>query len=201
MPPIPNRILGTPDGCTSDAFWAASGTVLVLGAATFYLQIFSVFAGGAIHNTIITETQTLAQMTTAELRGGVLQDVAMMGLRSAVGVIFIVHGYGKLVNPGFAFALENWGIPSSMHIPVALGELVPGILLLIGILTRISGGLLSIYMLGAIFLVKGAQVFAGDGPATEFDIILLAAALVAVVAGPGRISLSHAVKRLPRFIH
>ena len=103
-------------------------------------------------------------MTTAELRGGVLQDVAMMGLRSAVGVIFIVHGYGKLVNPGFAFALENWGIPSSMHIPVALGELVPGILLLIGILTRISGGLLSIYMLGAIFLGKRCAGIRGRWP-------------------------------------
>lgn len=138
-------------------------------------------------------------MATAELRGGILQDVVMMGLRAAVGVVFIVHGAGKF-NPGFAFALENWGIPTAMQVPVALGELVPGILLLIGVLTRFSSGLLTIYMLGAIFLVKGAQAFSGDG-GTEFDIVLLAAALVIALMGPGRISLAKAIGRLPRFLH
>ena len=139
-------------------------------------------------------------MTTSELRGGILPDIVMMGIRVSVGVVFIVHGMGKF-NPGFAFALENWGIPAAMQIPIALAEVVPGILLIIGILTRISSGLLSIIMLGAIFLVKGAQVFAGDGPSTEFDIVLLAAALLIVIMGPGRISLSNIIKRLPRFIH
>lgn len=138
-------------------------------------------------------------MATAELRGGILQDVVMMGLRAAVGTVFIVHGAGKF-NPGFAFALENWGIPTAMQVPVALGELVPGILLLIGVLTRFSSGLLTIYMLGAIFLVKGAQAFTGDG-GTEFDIVLLAAALVVALMGPGRISLAKAIGRLPRFLH
>lgn len=134
------------------------------------------------------------------MRGWILPDVAMMGVRVAVGVVFIVHGMGKF-NPGFAFALDNWGMPAAMQVPIALAEVVPGILLIIGILTRISSGLLAIVMLGAIFLVKGAQVFAGDGPATEFDIVLLAAALLVVVMGPGRISLSHVVRRLPRFLH
>ena len=138
-------------------------------------------------------------MATAELRGGILQDVVMMGLRAAVGVVFIVHGSGKF-NPGFVFAMENWGIPAAMQVPVALGELVPGILLLIGVLTRFSSGLLTIYMLGAIFLVKGAQAFTGEG-ATEFDIVLLAAALVIALMGPGRISLAKAIGRLPRFLH
>ena len=138
-------------------------------------------------------------MNTAELRGGILPDITMMGLRAAVGVVFIVHGAGKF-NPGFAFALDNWGIPAAMQVPIALAELVPGILLLVGVLTRISSGLLAIVMLGAIFVVKGAQAFTGDG-ATEFDIVLLAAALLVVVMGPGRISISHIVGRLPRFIH
>lgn len=140
-------------------------------------------------------------MSTAELRGGILPDIAMMGVRATLGVVFIVHGYGKL-SPGFGNALESWGIPAAMQIPVALGELVPGILLLIGVLTRMSSGLLSIYMLGAIFLVKGAAAFSSrEGPSTEFDIILLAAALLVIVMGPGRVSLSHIVGRIPRFIH
>lgn len=138
-------------------------------------------------------------MSTAELRGGILPDIVMMGLRAAVGTVFIVHGVNKF-SPGFAFALEKWGIPAAMQIPIALAEVVPGILLLVGILTRISSGLLSIVMLGAIFVVKGAQAFTGDG-ATEFDIVLLAAALLVVIMGPGRISIANAVQRLPRFIH
>lgn len=138
-------------------------------------------------------------MATAELRGGILQDVVMMGLRAAVGVVFIVHGAGKFA-PFFADVLPNWGIPASMQVPVALGELVPGILLLIGVLTRFSSGLLTIYMLGAIFLVKGAQAFTGER-ATEFDIVLLSAALVIALMGPGRISLAKVIGRLPRFLH
>ena len=139
-------------------------------------------------------------MSTAELRGGILSDIVMMGMRAIVGVVFIVHGMGKF-SPGFAGFMENGlGIPAFMQVPVALGEVVPGILLLIGVLTRISSGLLSIYMLGAIFLVKGAQVFAGADGSTEFDIILLASALLVIVMGPGRISLSHILNRVPRFL-
>ncbi len=139
-------------------------------------------------------------MSTAKLGRGIFSDITMMGVRVAVGTVFIVHGMGKF-NPGFAFALDNWGIPAAMQVPIALAEVVPGILLIIGILTRISSGLLAIVMLGAIFLVKGAQAFAGDGPTTEFDIVLMAAALLVAMMGPGRISLVRVISKIPRFLH
>lgn len=137
-------------------------------------------------------------MTTAELRSWILSDAVMMGLRATVGVVFIVHGMGKF-DPGFVGMLEGMGIPF-MQVPIALAEVVPGILLLIGVLTRISSGLLAIVMLGAIFVVKGAEAFSGRG-GTEFDILLLASALLIVIMGPGRISLAHILSRLPRPIH
>ncbi len=87
-----------------------------------------------------------------------------------------------------------------MQIPIALAEVVPGILLIIGVLSRFSGALLSIIMMGAIFYVKGAQSMTGDG-GVEFDVILLAASLIIMIAGPGRISLSQAIKKIPRCIH
>ena len=83
---------------------------------------------------------------------------------------------------------------------IALAEFVPGILLLIGVLTRISSALLAIVMLGAIFLVKGASSLTGDS-GYEFDLILLAVSLVVIVSGPGRISVSHLIKKIPRFLH
>ena len=128
-----------------------------------------------------------------------LHDAAQMGMRVAVGVIFIVHGFGKFGNPGFGGWISSMGIPAEMQIPIALAEFVPGILLLLGILTRISASLISIVMLGAIFLVKGASSLTGEH-GYEWDLILLASCLVVIVAGPGRVSLSHALKKVPRIL-
>ena len=139
-------------------------------------------------------------MTEANFRENKLHDIAFWGLRAAVGTIFIVHGSGKF-GPGFVgFLTGPLGLPAEMQIPIALAETIPGILLIIGVLTRISSSLLSIIMLGAIFYVKGASNFTGDG-AYEYDLLLLAANLVIIVAGPGRISVAHVIKKIPRFLH
>ena len=138
-------------------------------------------------------------LTEAKFHENKLVDIAFMGMRTAIGVIFIAHGVGKL-NPGFVgFVTGPLGFPPEMQIPLALAELVPGILLIVGVLTRISASLLSIVMIGAIFYVKGASNLTGDG-GFELDLILLAANLVIIVAGPGRVSISHLVKRIPRFL-
>ena len=128
-----------------------------------------------------------------------LHDVVNMGLRAAVGVVFIVHGSGQF-NPGFLGFMEMLGLPPEMQIPIALAETVPGILLLIGVFTRLSASLLSIVMLGAIFYVKQAGSLTGER-GFELDLILLAACLVVMIAGPGRISIAHVVKKLPRCLH
>lgn len=138
-------------------------------------------------------------LTEAVFRENKLHDIAQMGIRAAVGVIFILHGTGKF-NPGFVGFLTGLGLPAEMQIPIALAETIPGILLIIGILSRISSSLLSIIMLGAIFYVKGAASITGDR-GIEFELILLASSLVIIVAGPGRISVAHAIKKLPRFLH
>ncbi len=138
-------------------------------------------------------------MATAEINGGILKDATFMGIRSVVGVIFILHGMGKF-NPGFVNFISSLGLPPEMQIPIALAEVVPGILMIFGIFTRFSASLLSIVMIGAIFLVKGAQNITGE-KAVEFDLILLAVSLLIIVAGPGRISIAHAIKKIPRFTH
>jgi putative oxidoreductase len=138
-------------------------------------------------------------MAEAKFRDFILHDIAFWGLRAAVGVIFIVHGSGKF-NPGFVgFLTGPLGLPAEMQIPLALAEFVPGILLIIGILTRISASLLSIVMLGAIFYVKKASNLTGEG-GFEIDLVLLASCLVIIVAGPGRVSISHIAKKIPRFL-
>lgn len=138
-------------------------------------------------------------MTTSEIREKTLNDIVFIGLRSVIGVIFIAHGISKF-NPGFADFLPNMGLPPEMQIPIALAELVPGILLIAGVFSRLSASLLSVIMLGAIFHVKGAQNLTGDG-GVEFDLILLASLLIIMIVGPGRISLSQIIKKMPRCLH
>ena len=138
-------------------------------------------------------------MTAAGIKEKTLNDVVFIGLRSAVGVIFILHGISKL-DPGFAENLPNMGLPAEMAILIALAELIPGILIVLGVLSRLSASLISIIMLGAIFMVKGASSITGKG-GVELDLILLASVLVIMIVGPGRISLAHVIKKLPRCLH
>ena len=97
-------------------------------------------------------------MTTAEIKEKILNDTVFLGLRLAIGVIFILHGYSKFGNEGFVGWISSMGIPGELAIVIALAEVIPGILLIIGVLNRISASIISVIMVGAIFHVKGAQV-------------------------------------------
>ena len=138
-------------------------------------------------------------MAEAKFSENRLLDIAFWGLRAAIGAIFIAHGTGKFGEGFVGFLTGPLGFPPEMQIPLALAETIPGILLIIGVLTRISASLLSIIMIGAIFYVKEASNLTGQG-GYEIDLVLLAACLTIIVAGPGRISISHIAKKIPRFL-
>ncbi len=127
-----------------------------------------------------------------------MHDIVHFGVRLAVGVIFIVHGTGKF-DPGFAGFLGQLGIPAEMQILIALAETVRGIMLIFGVLSRIASSILALIMVNAIFYVKKAGSLTGQG-GYEIDLILLAANLTIIVLGPGRISISHVAKKIPRFL-
>jgi len=137
-------------------------------------------------------------LAEAIIKESKLHDITHFGIRAAIAVIFIVNASGKF-NPGFAEWLVSIGIPAEMQIPIALAELVSGTFLLVGVLSRISASLLSIIMLGAIFHVKGAANLTGEG-GYALDLMILAGVLLIIVAGPGRVSISHLAKRIPRFL-
>jgi len=134
----------------------------------------------------------------ASIRTGKLHDIVHFGVRLAVGVIFIVHGVAKF-DPGFVGFLAQLGIPAEMQVPIALAEAVSGIMLIFGVLSRIASSILALIMVNAIFYVKKAGSLTGQG-GYEIDLILLAANLTIIVLGPGRISISHVAKRIPRFL-
>ena len=135
-------------------------------------------------------------MTEAKFRESKLHDITHFGIRAAIGVIFIVQGSGKF-DSGVAGFLTNIGLPVELQIPIALAETIGGILLIIGVLSRISSSILSIIILGAIFHVKGASNLTGEG-GYAIDLMILAGVLLIIVAGPGRVSISHVAKKIPR---
>lgn len=137
-------------------------------------------------------------LTDAKIRDSHFQDIGHFGIRATIATIFIANGSGKF-NPSFTGFLTDIGLPVEMQIPIALAELISGILILVGVLTRISASILSIVMLGAIFYVKRAASLTGQG-GYQVDLIILAACLTIIALGPGRISLSHLAKRIPRFL-
>jgi len=137
-------------------------------------------------------------MAEMMIRNSIFTDITNFGIRIVIGAIFIAHSLGKF-QPGFVESLSNMGIPPEMQIPIALAELVPGILLIVGVLTRISSSLLSIVMLGAIFIAKGAQNFSGRG-GVEFEVLILAVCLLIIVLGPGRISISYVIRKIPKVL-
>ena len=69
-----------------------------------------------------------------------LMNYGPLPIRVLAGIIFIAHGIPKLVNiPGTQhFFSQTMGFPPEMAVIIALLEVIGGIALLFGILTRIS---------------------------------------------------------------
>ena len=76
--------------------------------------------------------------------------------------------------------------------PIALLEVIGGLAILIGILTRIASALLIIEMLGAILSVKLSKGFIGG---YEFELLLISICLSLVIMGPGKISIENSILR------
>jgi putative oxidoreductase len=137
--------------------------------------------------------------TEAILKGNVLHDITHWGIRAAMGTIFIVHSLKKF-DPGFQEGMVNMGLPPEMQLPLALAEFIGGICLVVGVLTRVAASIMAVILLGAIFHIRWENGFFISNGGWEWDLIMLAAVLTIIVAGPGRISISHLVKKIPRFL-
>ncbi len=120
-------------------------------------------------------------------------DTALVGLRLAIGGIFAAHGAQKLFVyglDGVSGAFAGMGIPMASVVGPLTGaiELVGGLALIAGLLTRIAGLGLAAVMLGAIgFVHLSAGFWAPNG--VEFPLALLAGAATIALVGAGRYSL------------
>lgn len=115
-------------------------------------------------------------------------------LRVVLGVTFLLHGWQKFDEwtlAGTAASFGEMGVPMAdvMGPAVAILELVGGALLIVGLGTRVVAALLTLNMLGAMFLVHAAAGFFASEGGIELVLILAAVSLFFALAGPGRLSL------------
>ena len=127
-----------------------------------------------------------------------LQWLAPLVARLVVGEIFMTAGWGKLQN--LDAMIENftrWGIPFPQFLtPFTSGaEFVCGILLMLGLFTRISAGILGVIMIVAIKSVLWADVDSLDTLLGFSETAYLAIFFWLAVAGAGKISIDHWLTR------
>ena len=138
--------------------------------------------------------------TEANLKENVLHDITHWGLRASIGAIFIIHSLKKF-DPSWQEWLTSIGMPPEMQLPIALAEFIGGILLILGVLTRVTGSIFAVILLGAIFHIRWENGFFVSQGGWEWDLVMLAVVLAIIVAGPGRrISIAHLVKKIPRYL-
>lgn len=122
-------------------------------------------------------------------------DIVTTVMRIVLGILFMAHGINKLEtgldNVGQWF--ESIHIPAFMAYVVAAIELVGGIMLIVGLFTRIVSVLMIGVLAGAIFTAKLSAGLLGNGQMAgyELDLAFLLVALYLVFADRTRWSVDH----------
>jgi putative oxidoreductase len=135
-------------------------------------------------------------------RLGRLAGFAPVIVRVIVGFMMFAHGLDKLSGgvagiAGFGEFLSSAGMPAGLLLAwfVTLLELVGGAMLILGLLSRVIAGLMTVELLVAIALVTGANgLISGDqGVGFERDLAYIAGFIVVLLLGPGWPSVDHAL--------
>jgi len=133
-------------------------------------------------------------------------DVAALLMRLALGVVFVAHGGQKVLGwwggYGASATIQGFakmGMPPVLTILVMTAELGGGLLLIVGLLTRLAALGIGCVMLGAIVLVHSKVGFfmnwAGNqkGEGFEYHLLALGLAIALLIKGGGAMSIDGAL--------
>src|ERR1043166_2139933 len=136
----------------------------------------------------------------------ILLPWAPLALRLVLGVVFVAHGSQKLFGiwdgPGLSATVDFFktifGIPAYLMVIAVFTELLGGIAVTVGLLTRLASLGLAIDMAVAIAEVHRVNGFfinwsmeAGRGHGYEFNLALLAMSIALALSGPGKLAVDH----------
>jgi putative oxidoreductase len=111
--------------------------------------------------------------------------VAPLLLRLCLAAVFIYHGMDLVGKSGGT--AWNPGMPVAQQVAVAWGELLGGIAMLLGFLTRLAAVGLIVIMAGAIATVHWEHGFALP-MGYEYNVVLIGICLVLLLSGGGTIA-------------
>ena len=120
-----------------------------------------------------------------------LMKFGPLPIRILAGLTLLLHGLPKIIDiTGVQSFFPNLGLPPELAIPVTFLEVIGGLAILFGILTRIASGLFIIEMIGAVVVAKLAKGFVGG---YELELLIMAICISLFITGPGRISIEYDV--------
>ena len=122
------------------------------------------------------------------------EPLGLLALRWVVGLIFLVHGYPKLVHPSPAMRdfFAAHGLPGYFLNVAAILETFGAVLLFVGLFTRPAALLLTIEMAVAIWKVHSVHGIMAVKD-YEFPLALAAGCFVLATVGPGLLSIDNLV--------
>ncbi len=139
-------------------------------------------------------------ITTKLLATG--DSIAFLPIRLAAGTALAAHGAQKLfgwfggngLTATAGFFEESLGLVPGMFwaFNAAAGEFFGGLMLALGLFTRVGAGLNAIAMTVAILLVHRSAFFASNG-GMEYPLMLLAASITLLIAGGGKYSVDRLI--------
>ncbi|MBN1844361.1 MAG: DoxX family protein [Sedimentisphaerales bacterium] len=133
-------------------------------------------------------------------------DLVPLFVRITLAVIFIYHGYGKVFQGGHEgiaqlMAAKAAPLPGLLGWLAGLTELAGGLLIGIGLLSRLWALGLGAVMAVAILTVHGSNGFDIRNQGYEYCLTLLLLALAILLGGPGGFSLDTLIKSRRRTSH
>lgn len=133
------------------------------------------------------------------------QGIGLLILRLALGLIFVLHGWMNLVAGQESFiremlAMVGWAAPNYLVWSITAMELLGGIALMLGVLTRYASALLAMEMLVAVVLFHLRQGFfivaVPNAPLAygfEYHLALVGGLVCLTLCGPGAFALQDRV--------
>lgn len=123
-----------------------------------------------------------------------MEDLGLLIIRIIIGIVFMFYGAQKLFGlfggygiKGTGGWFESIGVkPGNVAAVLAgAGELLSGLLFILGLFLPVAAVIITIIMLGAIVKVHGSKGFANGAGGYEYNLVLIIVAIGIALIGPG----------------